>query len=179
MSLQAHARHSLELARRINEGIIESFNSDDDWFYQPHPQANHALWIIGHLALADNSFASKFRESTDRKPDGYEELFWFGTKPSSDRSQYPPVDEVLAYFRDRRENLLNVINELSDEELAEAAPPAEERSPIAGAPNVGQLLHFAAYHEGMHTGQLTVCHRGLGHPPLFRPENVPATAEGA
>ncbi len=178
MSLKAHARHGLNISRQMTENIVGQFQGDD-WFYQPTPKANHALWVVGHLALADNAFASKFREDTDHKPAGYEALFWFGTEPSSNASAYPPVDEVLAYFRNRRENLLKVLDELSDEELSAVAPPADEPGPISGAPDVGQLFHFAAYHEGIHCGQLTVCHRGLGHPPLYRPENVPATADGA
>lgn len=178
MSLQAHAKHGLALSRRMMDGILVSFQTDDDWFYQAHPKANHAIWIIGHLGLADNAFARSFREETDHEPDGYKELFWFGSEPDADRSQYPPVDEVLAYFRDRRDNLLKVLDELSEEEISAAAPPAEERSPVAGAPSIGNLFHFAAYHEGIHTGQLTVCHRGLGHPPIHQPQNVPA-GEGA
>lgn len=178
MSLKAHARHSLGLSRRIMEGIIDSLKSDDDWFYQPHDKANHALWIIGHLGLADNMFASRFRENRANEPAGYKDLFWFGSEPSADRSRYPPVEEVLAYFRERRETLLKVLDELTEEELSAAAPGADEGGPMAGAPSMGHAFHFVAYHEGVHNGQLTVCHRGLGNPPLFRPGNVPA-GEGA
>ncbi|MGI9519395.1 MAG: DinB family protein [Pirellulaceae bacterium] len=178
MSVKAHAQHGLNMSRQMLENILAQFDGDD-WYFQPEPKANHALWVVGHLALADNAFASKFREDTANKPDGYEELFWFGTEPTSDPSTYPPVDEVVAYFRERRENLLNVLDQLSDEELTAEAPAADEGGPVAGAPDVGQLFHFASWHEGIHTGQVTVCHRGLGHPPLYRPENVPATADGA
>ena len=175
MNLQAHALHGLTISRQISEGILASFQNDDDWYYQAHPKANHALWIIGHLGLADNHFASMFREDENNKPAGYEELFWFGTEPGSDRSKYPPADEVLAYFRERREHLLKVLGEVSDEELMAPAPAENEKGPLAGAPSMGHAFQFAAFHEGIHTGQLSVCHRGLGHPPLFQPEN--ATAE--
>lgn len=165
--LKAHARYALENARRITEGLIDAFKTDDDWFYQSHPKANHAMWIIGHLGLADNMFASRFRPDVASKPDGWDEVFWFGSELKSDRSAYPARDDVLAYFRQRREALMEVLEQLTDEELQEPAPPAGERSPIAGAPCIGHLLLFAAYHEGIHSGQLTIAHRGLGNPPMF------------
>ena len=72
---------------------------------------------------------------------------------------------MLGYFRDRRAALLKVVDDLSDEELS--APAPEKNSPIAGAPCIGHILLFAAYHEGVHSGQLTIARRGLGHDPLF------------
>jgi len=175
MDFKAHAKYMLEKARWMTEQMLESFTSEDDWFYQSHEKANHAMWIVGHLALADNMFASKFREATASKPAGFDELFWFGSELQDDRSKYPSKEEVLAYFRDRRDNLMKVVDELSEEELSAAGPGAEEMSPIAGAPSIGQLLIFAAYHEGMHTGQLSVAHRGIGQGPSFAPK--PAAVE--
>ncbi len=96
-------------------------------------------------------------------------MFWFGSQVKADSAAYPPEAEVLAYFRERRAKLLAVLDEVTDAELAAPAPPAGERSPIAGAPNLGHLFLFAASHEAMHAGQLTVAHRGLGHPPLLGP----------
>ena len=170
MDLKAHARYELENARRMTEGMLLSFESADDWFYQAHPKANHALWIVAHLALADNAFLSRFRPESGHKPEGWDDLFWFGSS-LHDRSAYPSANDVLAYFRDRRRTLLEVFEQLTDEELAAPAPAPEERSPIAGAPCMGHLFIFAARHEGIHSGQLSVAHRGLGHDPLFQPES--------
>lgn len=169
MDLKTHAKYSLERSRWLTEQLLESFKTEDDWFYQAHPDANHAMWIVGHLGLADNMFASRFREQLASKPDGWDDLFWFGSELKSDRSAYPPNEEVLAYFRDRRQTLLNMIDDLTDEELAAPAPPPNEPSPIAGAPCIGHILLFAASHESIHAGQLTVARRGLGNAPLFSP----------
>ncbi len=174
MELKAHAKTILARARGFTEMLLEQFQTDDDWFAQTHPNANHARWIVGHLGLADNAFASRFRPDGDHKPDGWEELFWFGSQINPDRSVYPDKSEVLAYFRDRREFLLKTLDELSDEEINAAAPGPEERSAIAGAPNVGHIFLFAAFHEGIHGGQLTVAHRGLGHGPLMKPQPAEA-----
>jgi uncharacterized damage-inducible protein DinB len=115
-----------------------------------------------------------FRPATARKPDGWDELFWSGSKPTFESERYPAESEVLAYFRERRENLLAVFEDLSVDELQAPAPAAGERSPIAGAPCIGHLFLFAGQHEAMHLGQLTVANRGLGHPPLIgRPVPTP------
>lgn len=170
MNLKAHARHSLEKGRAITEGILAAFKSADDWFYQAHPQANYPLWIAAHLGLADNMFASRFRPASATKPDGWDELFWFGSEMRSDRAAYPSVEKVLAYVRDRRTNLLRVLDEVTEAELDAPAPPPTERSPIAGAPSMGHVFLFASIHEAMHCGQLSVAHRGLGNQPLFQPK---------
>ncbi len=176
MDFKAHALNGLNAARRMTESVLEQFKNDDDFFFQTHPKANHAMWVAGHLALADNMFASKFRPETENKPEGWDELFWFGSE-LKDRSVYPAPAEVLAYMRERRENLLNVFEQVTEEELSQPAPGPDERSPIAGAPNIGQLFLFAAYHEGIHCGQLTVCHRGLGNDPMYTPTQT-AEANG-
>lgn len=167
MDLKAHAQYSLNKARSLTERIIDGFRTDNDWFFQAHPKANHPLWIVGHLGLADNLFVSRFRESLGTKPEGWDELFWFGSEVKSIRRLYPDRGQVLDYLRDRRKTLWAVVDDLTPAELEAPAPPADSRSPIAGAPCMGHLLLFAAYHEGVHSGQLTVAHRGLGHPPLF------------
>ena len=169
MNIKAHAISSLKLARKLTKNMLADFNTLDDWFYQAHENANHALWIVGHLGLADNAFASKFRPKTGSEPEGWRDRFWFGSQPTRDPKSYPPVDEVLDYFDDRRETLLKVIDDVSIEELLKPAPPADAPSPIAGAPNIGQVFFFVAYHEGMHCGQLSVARRGLGYAPLFQP----------
>ena len=123
---------------------------------------------MGHLGLADNAFISKFRPRLSDEPEGWKDKFWLGSEPVADAKFYPPIDETLEYFDQRREQLLAVLSDLSLEELAEPAPPADSPSPIAGAPNIGQVFFFIAYHEGMHCGQLSIARRGLGYEPLYR-----------
>lgn len=166
MELRNHAKFALDAARRLTESVLEAFVSRDDWLFQVDPHVNHAMWITGHLGLADNAFAAKYRPDGSKKPAGWEALFWFGSdlRPAD---AYPEVEEVRAYFQDRRRHLLSVLEEVSDDELA--APAPTENSPIAGAPCLGHIFLFAAYHEGIHCGQLTAAHRGLGNRPLYQP----------
>ena len=166
MELRDHARYALKFSRRLSEGLLSSFKTLENWVFQIHPKANHPLWIAGHLALVDNAFLNRFRPALATKPEGWDALFGFGSQPKPDASLYPNPEEVMSYFRARREVLLKVLDELNEEELRAAAPAAGERSPIAGAPNMGHAFIFIAYHEGLHSGQLTVTHRALGHAPI-------------
>ena len=169
MDLKSHIRHSLVTARRMTESILNAFQTEDDWLFQLHSQTNHALWIVAHLGLADNLFASKFRPQVASKPEGWDRLFWFGSQLQTDRSVYPSSSEVLAYFRERRDALSRVVEEISEEELAQPAPPPDDPGPFAGAPCIGYILLFCARHESFHAGQLAMNHRALGHPPLYTP----------
>ncbi|KPK45852.1 MAG: hypothetical protein AMK72_10460 [Planctomycetes bacterium SM23_25] len=45
----------LEFARRVTLGLLEDI-PEDKLFYQPFPGANHALWIIEHVAWDDSFF---------------------------------------------------------------------------------------------------------------------------
>lgn len=167
MELRDHARHLLQFSRKFTEGLLASFKTPEDWVFQIHPKVNHAMWITGHLGLVDNSFIFRFRPDRGRKPEAWDQLFGFGSQPQPRVDVYPPVAEVQSYFRERREALLAVLDEMSEEELRAPAPAPGERSPIAGAPSIGHGFIFVAYHEGLHSGQLTVAHRALGHAPVI------------
>ena len=166
MSIKQNILYSLNQSRRMMDGLVDSLANQDDWMYQAHPKANHPLWIVGHIGLADNSFLSRLAPEKDNQPEGWTELFWFGSEVSPDSAKYPPPEEVVAYFRERRKELLKAIEGLNDDFLLSPTP---EEGMFSDAPNMAQMLFFIAYHEGVHTGQLTVAHRGLGHDPLFKP----------
>lgn len=167
MSIKANIVYSLNMSRKMLEDVIGELKSTEDWVAQPCDKANHALWVIGHIALADNMFACRVQGKEVEMPAGWGELFWFGSEVHSDASKYPPVEDVLAYFRERRENLMKVVDEMDESVLL---GPAPSEGMFADAPNLAQLLIFAAYHEGIHSGQATVAHRSLGHEPLRKPQ---------
>ena len=71
MDLREHAKYGLMRTRWLTNTVMESLQSEDDWFYQIGPKSNHAIWICGHLGLADNMFLSRFFEDRATKPDGW------------------------------------------------------------------------------------------------------------
>lgn len=166
MAHKANILYAMQQSRLMLEGMIAKMKSDTDWMYQAHPSANHPLWVVGHVALADNMFAALIDENLKKLPEGWEEVFWFGSEISGDRSKYPPTEEVLAYARDRREVLVKAI-EAASEEYFEG--PTPEEGMFAEAPNMAGIFYFVAYHEGLHTGQFSIANRGLGNDPLFTP----------
>ena len=163
MSLNARLKANLVQAREMTEGILATLKSPEEWTHQVHPKANHALWIVGHLGHADNFFMSLIDPEKSVEKEGWSEAFGMGSQPTSDPSVYPPKEEVLSYFRERRKTLLGLLDDLSEEDLATKTP---EGSPDFMA-DFEQAFEMAMWHEGIHTGQLTVAHRSLGHPPLF------------
>jgi hypothetical protein len=66
-------------------------------------------------------------------------------------------------MRERRQTLLETLEGLTDRDLAKKTP--------AGAPDflpdVASVFELAIWHEGQHSGQVSVARRALGHKPLF------------
>jgi uncharacterized damage-inducible protein DinB len=164
--LKSVLKWQMEKARAVTEGMIAALSTPAEWTHQVHPKANHPLWVVGHLALADNFFLQAAAPTRGQMPDGWNGIFWFGTTPVADPSQYPAPDVVVAYFRERRETLLNVLEFMTDAELQAPMPAG---FPFSKSPCIAQLFSHAAFHEGLHSGQFSVAHRDLGHSPLFQP----------
>jgi len=160
-------RWQMNKARNVTEGMIRSLAAPDDWIHQVHPRANHPLWIVGHLALADNFFLQAVAPARCRQPDNWNEIFWFGTTPVPDLTRYPDSDTVVHYFRERRETLLNVLEFMNTDDLHAPMPAG---FPFSNSPCIAQVFSHAAFHEGLHAGQFSIAHRNLGHPPLFQPQ---------
>ena len=156
-------QQGLNGARRYTEALIEKFATPEEWVAQPYPGANHALWCIGHIAGTDNMCLSILAPEKAREMKGYKELFGGGSTPQADVSAYPPVEEVLAYFRERRETLLEVFAGLTDDDLDRETP---EGAPDF-LPTVGAVFNIAIWHEGLHAGQASIAHRSLGKPPVM------------
>lgn len=166
MSAKERMRGQLEFARNFTEGLLQNFKEPADFTFQVHPKANHAMWFAGHIAHSDNFFISIIDPSKAVEKEGFGELFGMGSQPTSDPSAYPSPEEVLSFLRERRETLLEVLDSLSDEDLAKATP---EGTPDF-LPDVSSVFEMAAWHEGLHAGQATVASRGLGNRPVFSAE---------
>lgn len=168
MSIKSNIVYSLNHSRSLLEGLMSAMKTREDWLYQAHPTANHPLWVVGHLGLADNMFLEQLDEAAGKKPSGWDELFWFGSEIRSDSNLYPATEEVVDYAKDRRTQLMAAIDLLTDEFLLSPTP---DEGMFGDAPNMAQMLIFASFHEGVHAGQFTIAHRGLGHRPLFQPSS--------
>lgn len=168
MDIRDNVRFQLAQARNMTQSVLDSFQDREDWLYQPHDRANHALWVAMHLAMADNFMASQLRPELDNPVDErWKERYWFGSTPSRRDEDNIDVQQALDYMADRRKALLECLESMSDEKLA---APLPDDSPFAQFPNRLHVFLFNAQHEGIHFGQLTVAHRGLGRDPVYQPE---------
>ena len=164
MNLKERLRRQLISARETSERYLEDFKTPEAWTTMVHASANHALWFAGHMANTDNFFISIISPGRAVNREGFAETFGVGSHPTSNPTDYPTVDEVLAFMRDRRAVLLDIFDSTAEEEFSKPTPE--------GTPNfladVGSVFEMAVWHEGLHSGQLSVTRRSLGFDPAFR-----------
>ncbi len=164
MSFKARLRRQLVSARETSERYLQDFKTPEAWTAKVHASANHALWFVGHMANTDNFFISIVAPSRSVDRAGFAENFGVGSHPKSDVKDYPPVAEILAFMRDRRSVLLEIFDATPAEKFADPTPE--------GTPNfladIGSVFETAVWHEGLHSGQLSVTRRSLGFDPAFR-----------
>ncbi|MEX0820046.1 MAG: DinB family protein [Pirellulaceae bacterium] len=164
MSFQERLRRQLISARETSERYLQDFKTPEAWTAKVHANANHALWFAGHMANTDNFFISVVAPQRAVEREGFAEKFGVGSRPTSQPSDYPPVEEVLAFMRDRRAVLLDLFDSLAEEDFAKPTP---EGTPDFLA-DIGSVFEMAVWHEGLHSGQLSVTRRSLGFDPAFR-----------
>ncbi|MCB9849329.1 MAG: DinB family protein [Phycisphaerales bacterium] len=152
----------LAFAREATLGFLADI-PEDKWCHQPVPGANHALWVVGHLAHTDNYFLTAIAGQASKIPADWDELFGMGSTPVGDASKYPNIAETRDYLCSLREGVLAWYGAM--DEAQAATPTPDELKPFA--PNFGQLAHSIAWHEGMHAGQITVVRKSLGIAPKF------------
>jgi hypothetical protein len=164
MTLAQRLALQLQFSRNFSELLLADFKTPEQWTHQACPGSNHALWFVGHSANSDNAFLGML--APDKKVEGppFVAKFRAGTQPTNNPKDYPPAEEVLAYWRERRNTLLSIVEKLTDADLEKPLPAG---SPLAARlPDVGGLVAFIGFHEGMHAGQVTTARRSLGFKPV-------------
>lgn len=153
---------ALGFARDKTVELLKSV-PDDKWLHQPFAGANHAMWIAGHLAHGDDVFVTSLKPAESRLPEIWGKLFGPKSKPAGDAALYPSVEEMMNHLAHTRETLATWFNSLSDAQLRSPLPEGFTKFATSFAALMGTL----AWHEGLHTGQLTVVRKSLGFEPLY------------
>lgn len=154
--------NALDFARSATLKLAADI-TDEQMTHRPTPQANHAAWILGHLAYADDGFRTKLSGNEAVIPENYEALFGMGTTPSDDASLYPSKADLIAVLEQSHAALTSWFKSLSDEQIASPLPEGME---MFGA-NHATLAATMTWHEGIHAGQLIEVRRSLGLPRAF------------
>jgi uncharacterized damage-inducible protein DinB len=162
MTLKERLQRNLVAVRKASERLLADFRKPEQWVFQVHPSCNHALWFAGHMAQSDNFFISLVAPERARELPEYAAKFGMGSQPTGQPADYPPPESVLATMRERRRVLLEALADMTDDDLAKKLP--------AGTPDflsdIGSVFELAIWHEGQHSGQISITRRAMGHKPL-------------
>ena len=152
----------LEFARRVTLGLLEDI-PEDQRLYQPFPGANHALWIVGHVAWDDNFFLTTLGGKQTDFPPAWNELFRAGSVLQQEPAAYPSLAEIRQQLDARRADWIGWFKSMDGDELVTPLP--EDYQTFAR--DRAALMPSIAWHEGLHAGQLTVVRKALGLKPKF------------
>lgn len=153
---------AMDFARGMTLRYLEDI-PDDKWCHQPIPNANHACWVVGHLAHSDNFFRTALAGRDSKVPEAWNGLFGMGSTATDDPSRYPSPAELRDMLASQRDDLKTWLASLSSEQAGKAL----EGDWVQFAPDLGSLPGSIACHESVHAGQLTLVRKSLGLSPKF------------
>lgn len=153
-------------AMRFGRGFLKMLleKTPDSLFYTPaFPGANHAAWVVGHLALTDNLFLTALAGQPSKIPAEWDALFGVNSKAIPDPAKYPSRAELMKVLDECRAALESWLSSLTDNQLLQ---------PIEGdyamfAANPAQLGSSSSFHDGFHAAQISATRRASGLPPMF------------
>ena len=162
MQLKDRLARQLKATRKFSESALATFQKPEDWIFRVHPTANHAIWLVGHIGNVDNAVLKMLRSPAAIDKLDWMALFGPNSEPKNELTAYPAPEELLQFFRERRERFLEVLEQQTDESLAQPVPPG---SPSIFS-DVSSVFDRLSFHETMHMGQLTVVRQALKHPRI-------------
>jgi len=155
---------NMAYADRILTGITpEQFRRMPDGINTNSPAFN-----FGHLSIyPDRLLALLGREDLVKADPKWEEMFNAKAvcKDDPNGTIYPPMEQIVARFKDRHNVLMEVIAETKDEVFAKPNPSEASASRF---PTIGILVAFLlTSHIMMHMGQTSTWRRVMGLPPAM------------
>lgn len=152
----------LSMSRYTFDQMLDTL-PDDAWLTVPVDQANHALWITGHLAWADAHLLASLGGPADLVPADWLATFGWGSACTNEASVYPDADQVREKGHRARQAVRDFFLALPDEQALAPAPDVLKKM----VRQLGGVPGFIAAHEMLHCGQLSVIRKQLGLPPVI------------
>lgn len=126
---------------------------------------NHPAFIYGHLSIYPRYIFDLMGKdgSAIAIPEGWEDLFKHGAELKDDPKGdiYPPMDEILAYFKESHEAVIEMLNGCDEETLNKAFEGEGWHVDFAGTP--AALSTFMLHsHYMFHLGQMSAWRRCVG-----------------
>lgn len=144
---------------RMNQKLMEKCCTQltvEEWYKQPNGDANHMLWVAGHILWA-RAAVLRFTGGPEWTRPWLTE-FARG-KELQDASVYPAPEEVMNSMAELAATVQEALENAPEETLIEAAPP---NSPPGDGTKAG-VVNFLAFHETYHVGQMAYLCGWLGH----------------
>lgn len=164
MGLAETLTEAINTVREITLFVAADF-SGEELLFQPREGLNHGLWLLGHLAHAQDGLVIGVCGEKRLSNPGYAKLFGYGTSASPDASIYPSREEILEEMKRIHAESIEQVDGMSDEAL-HAAIPEGSRVPPFIKTKTQAVLHMDR-HEGMHCGQLLYLRRLMGKEPMI------------
>ncbi|HVP12468.1 MAG TPA: DinB family protein [Phycisphaerae bacterium] len=161
-NLYETGKAALNFSRTVLTSLLEDI-PENKLCYQAVPRSNHALWIMGHIAITDESFLADIAKRPADRFNAWKEMFFTGSTPKANPTDYPRLSEIRDCLTRSRGNLIEWLGSLSEQQLL--APLSGEMQSFA--PTLAAMMSSIACHEAMHAGQLTIIRKSLGFKPKF------------
>lgn len=145
------------------DALLKDVKSQDFARFAKGVSANHPAFCYGHLAIYPDRFLELAGRSDVAKPDAvYVELFGAGKECRDDPTGtiYPPMEAIVARFKQRHEAALAVLAEMTDEALERENPNEQGRTRLPTLANVAAF--YFGPHVMMHMGQVSTWRRMMG-----------------
>lgn len=137
---EADVFQQLDLVRKISLNELGGITEEQGDFI-PEGFRNNIRWNLGHIYTFQNSILSNHVGVDLDTPKYYEDLFSPGTKPADWKGDVPTLTEIIEKLTLQPGQIKAALSGKLDE-------PAIK--PFIKQNNVGQILTFTFYHEGLH-----------------------------
>lgn len=161
-SLTEVATERLEWSRNLLNALVEPL-SDEQMLYRPGGRGNHALWVMGHIAVTDDMILRELAGKPVLLDERFAAMFQGGSTPCDDASFYPSRAAVRTALAETRASLLSWVRSLSEPDLRRRTP--EWLAPFA--PDFATMPFSAVAHELFHAGQVATVRASLGLKPVM------------
>jgi hypothetical protein len=163
--------NAIEVLVRSQNGALEMMKmtladfTEEEMLTRPCPGANHPLWQIGHLCVAETNIINAVKPGVmPELPAGFADRFANKkTNHIDDPKQLAPKQQVVDQFVKTHQAAMAFTQTLSEADLSKPAPENFRKM----FPTVGDLMGLQATHVMMHLGQIQVARRKLGKAILF------------
>jgi hypothetical protein len=141
--------------------LIDQFTpdlSDEEYFEIPVAGANHAAWLMGHLAVSEDGLTAAATGGAKIFPDTTHEKFRGGSTCHADASKFPSRREIDEMFKRSRAHTVEALQAFDERRWGDPSPKEMSQELF---PTLGAIWTLQGTHQFWHIGHLTVCRAAL------------------